>query len=299
MLVKIHSLPLLLLLLAIFVCTHLQASGIIYLTEPVSADTVKNKEIKKSERKAERIALRHSNNRFEIKAGFVYAFLNTDVSFEFDDNHLISTLSLEDDLQLPSNDFFFTGAFIYRITPRSGIYAHYYGINRAENFQTKRELIFRDDTIQINSDVKAYFNTQVISAGYLLTALKAPNAFLGFYFNVYLMFVGTGVKADIGSIDANYNLALPLPNFGLVASFKLNKWLYMNGNVSFFSLHTTTFEGSISSYNIEMMARPVHWLGINLSYQEFDVRLQTPSEHVTTVVDYNFKGPSAGLSFYF
>jgi hypothetical protein len=299
MLAKMPYLPLLLLLMAFVVCTHSYASGINYLTEPESGDTVKNKEIKKSERQAERIALRHSNNRFEFKTGFVYAFLNTDVSFEFDDKHLISILSLEDDLRLPSKDFFFTGSFIYRITPRSGIYAHYYGINRGENFQTNKEIIFRDDTIQINSDVKAYFNTQVISAGYLLSVLKDPNAFLGFYFNVYLMFVGTGVKADTGSIEADFNLAFPMPNFGLVASFKMNKWLYLNGNVGFFSLNTKTFGGSISSYNLDVMARPVHWLGISLSYQEFDVRVQSPSDHVTTVVDYNFRGPSAGLSFYF
>jgi len=299
MLVKIIYLPLLLLLMATIVCTHLQASGIIYLTVPVSADTVKNKEIKKSEKEAERIKLRNSNNRFQIRADYAYAFLNTDISFEFDDKHLISTVSLEDDLKLPSKDFFFTGAFVYRITPRSGIYAHYYGINRAETYQTKRELIFRDDTLKINSDVTAYFNTQVVSAGYLLSVLEDPDAFLGFYFNIYLMFLQTGVKTDIGSVDAAYNLTVPLPDFGLLANFKLNKWLYLNGNIGFFALNTKEFGGSIHSYNIEMMARPVHWVGINLSYQEFDVSFQSPSDRVTAVFDYTFRGPSAGLTFYF
>jgi len=84
-----------------------------------------------------------------------------------------------------------------------------------------------------------------------------------------------------------------------VASFKLNKWLYLNGNVSFFSLNTKSFGGSIYSYNLELMARLVHWLGISLSYQEFDVRAEFPDDRVNTVVDYNFRGPAAGLSFYF
>jgi hypothetical protein len=299
MLVKIHYLPLLLLLMAFIVCTHLHASGINYLTEPVSADTVTNKDLKKTEKEAKKIELRNSNNRFEIKTGYVYAFLNTNIAFEFNDKNLITILSLEDDLELPSKDYFFTGAFRYRITPRSGIYAHYYGINRSKESQTNKEIIFRDDTFQINSDVKTYFNTQVVSAGYLLSVLEDPNTFLGFYFNVYLMFLKTGVTTDIGSIDADYKFALPMPNLGIVANFKLNKWIYLNGNVSFFSLNTKSFGGSIYSYNLEMMARPVHWLGISLSYQEFDVRAEFPDDRVTTVVDYNFRGPAAGLSFYF
>jgi len=43
-----HYLPRLLLLMAFIVCAHLHASGINYLTEPESVDTLKDKEIKKS-----------------------------------------------------------------------------------------------------------------------------------------------------------------------------------------------------------------------------------------------------------
>jgi len=47
------------------------------------------------------------------------------------------------------------------------------------------------------------------------------------------------------------------------------------------------------------MAKPARWLGISLSYQEFDVRCLFPEDKVNTVVDYNFRGPSVGLSFIF
>ena len=290
----------LILLINIFIgLPNLYAIETNYLTNSVSGDTVKNKEIKKKERKEERVTLRHSPNRFGIKVNYVYAFLDTEVSFQLAKGNLSSTLSLENNLGLPSSRFFFTGSFLYRITPRSGIYAQYYGINRAKNSQTDRQYIFKKDTIPEGTNINVYFNTQVISAGYLLSVLRDPDAFLGFYFNIYFMLVETGVKSNIGDRSPNVELIAPLPNFGIIATFKLNKWLYLNGEIGFFSLHTSTFGGSLHNFNLSLIARPVHWLGINLSYQEFDVRAEFPSDNINTVVDYNFRGPSIGLSFFF
>lgn len=285
--------------MVLIICTNVHASGANFVTGVVSGDTLKDKEIKKSDRLAERIQLRNSHKRFGIKLGYVYAFLNTDISFESANRNITSTISLENDLGLPSNNFFFTGSFLYRITPRSAVYAQYYGIDREKNYQTDRDYIFLRDTIPDGTKIKAYFNTQVISAGYVLSVLKDPNAFLGFYFNVYLMFLDTGVKSELGAINANIRVAAPLPNFGLLASFRLTKWLNLDGEAGFFSLSTSTFEGSLYSFNISLMAKPVRWLGINLSYQEFDVRFLFPEDKVNTVVDYNFRGPSVGLSFIF
>jgi len=299
MVVQINYRPLLFLLIAITMCNYLNASAIDYVGVPT--DTVKNKKDKKSEKEAERLTLRNSNNRFFIKTGTVYANLNTNISFAFPDNHLIATLSLEDDFHLQSQDLFFTGSFMGRITPRSGIYFNYYGINRSEDSKTKREIIFRNDTIPINSDVKVYFNTQVVSVGYLYSVLKKPDAFLGLYFNVFFMFLDTGVstKTYAGANDEQLKLTAPLPNFGVLADFKLNKWLYLNGNIGFFSLSTQGYGGSISSYNAELLAKPVRWLGVSLGYQEFDVNIHAPLDEVTAIVDYNFRGPLAGLTFYF
>lgn len=296
---KNYPFKLILLLLIIVACLNVKGEQVDNSTNFIIKDTVKDKETKKLLRQEERIQLRQSHNRFGLKFSYVYAFLDTEVSFELPHGNLSSTLSLEQNLGLPENSYFFTGSFLYRITPRSGIYAQYYGINRSETSQTDKDYIFKKDTIPAGTDIEVYFNTQVISAGYLLSVLRDPNAFLGFYFNIYFMILETGVKSEEESINSNVDLLAPLPNFGIVASFKLYKWLYLNGELGFFSLKTSTFGGSLHNFNLSLMARPVHWLGINISYQEFDVRMEFPSDDVNTVVDYNFRGPSLGLSFFF
>ena len=286
-------------LVALIVCTHLQASGSDYLYNAFSDDTVKSKEIKKLEKQQEKIQLRNSHKQFAIKLAYVYAFLDTEVSFELSQGNLSSTLSLEDDLGLPSKSYFFTGSFLYRITPRSSIYAMYYGINRLENSQTNKDYIFKDETIPAGTNIQSYFNTQVISAGYMYSVLRDPNAFLGFYLNLYLMFLETGMDSDFGDINSDIKLAAPLPNLGLIASFKLTNWLNLNGGVGFFALNTRDFGGSLYNFDISLMAKPIRWLGISLSYQKFDVRVYFPSDNINSAVDYNFMGPALGLSFIF
>ena len=289
-------------LIAVFIlslCFNLHARTADDATTIIRNDTLKDKAAKKAQRDAERLELRNSNDRFKISFDYLRAKLETELSFELPTGNLNSVISLENDLGLPSNSYFFTGSFLYRITPRSGLYAQYYGINRKETSQTQRDLIFKGEIIPAGTDVEAHFNTQVISTGYLYSVLKDRNAYLGFYLNIYFMFVETGIQSAYGLQDLDVELLAPLPNFGILASFKLNKWLYFNGNIGFFALKLDDFGGSIHNYDLTLMAKPVNWLGIDLSYQVFDVMVEFPSDGINTEIDYNFRGPSIGLSFFF
>lgn len=291
------KITILLILLAFLADVYSQQNSSI--ADSLSKNDTTNKEQKKIERQEERSLLQQSHRRFSIKIAYVYAFLDTEISFDLRNRNLNSTLSFEQNLGLPSNSFFFTGSFLYRITPRSGIYGQYYGINRNEGSITDKDYVFKNDTIMAGTNITVNFNTQVISAGYLYSVLREPNAFLGFYFNMYFMFIESGVRSDLENINSNVELIAPLPNVGILASFRLNKWLNLNGGMGFFSFHTSSFKGSLYNFDISLMAKPTHWLGINLSYQEFDVRVEFPSDEINTIVDYNFRGPSIGLSFIF
>jgi hypothetical protein len=221
------------------------------------------------------------------------------VEFEILDELLTATVGLEDNLGLPGKRTFLTAVFIHRFTPVSGIYVNYYGINRTEHHETERDIIFHSDTIPAGTKSNVFFNTQVVSMGYLLSLKQDPNAFLGAYFNLYLMWLQTGVSSDIGSIDTKVSFAAPLPNFGLVAMFRLNSWLHLEGNVGFFSLKMDEFDGTLFDFNMSLNFKPTNWLGFSVSYQEFDIRVGFPYESIHTTVDYNFRGPALGLNFTF
>jgi hypothetical protein len=163
------------LILTLFVCSGLHAASDNFSVPQKSDDTIHDKS-RKEDRGQENLNLKQSHKRALIKASLVYAKLRTTGSFSLPNNILSATLSLEDDLGLQDISFFFTGSFMYRFTPRSGLYAEYYGLNRSVIHTTDQELIFMKDTILVGTTGNAFFNTQVLSIGYLLSILRDPNA---------------------------------------------------------------------------------------------------------------------------
>ncbi len=288
------------LIIVFFVCTGLQAQSKNYSVEEAFQDTLSDTENGKSKSDKERLDFSNSHSRYIIKLNSVFASLDTKISFELPNGILSANLGLEENLGLPDSKNFFSGSFLYRFTISSAIYAQYYGLNRSADIRTDQEYIFVRDTIPAGTEAMTYFNTQVLSVGYMYTILKDdPDAFLGVYFNIYIMNLDTGIKSDIGDINSKVNVTIPLPNFGIVGMFKLNNWLHLDGEIGYFALHTESFGGSIFTLNGSLVFRVARWLGISLSYQEFNVMAFFPTDGINTEVNYNFRGPALGVSVNF
>jgi hypothetical protein len=59
------------------------------------------------------------------------------------------------------------------------------------------------------------------------------------------------------------------------------------------------FGGTLFDFNMSLNFKPTNWLGLSVSYQEFDIRVGFPYESIYTTVDYNFRGPAVGVNFTF
>ena len=230
---------------------------------------------------------------------YVYAMLDTRVSFSRPGGILNIKIGLEDHLDLPRQSFFFSGSFIYRFSMRSGLYASYYGFNRSKIHQIKQDIIWRDDTIPAGTNIEAFFNLRVISGGFLYSIMTDPKAFLGAYVAVHTMIVRTGIKTDADFASFPLDAYAPLPSVGLIFMFKLNKWFALHGNVGAFSLYVDTLGGYVQNLEVAGVFQLTKWMALTLSYQKFFVRALFPDDIIDTTVDYDFKGPAAGLVIHF
>jgi hypothetical protein len=297
-------------LILVIITISASASNNDCLFQETLTDSIKrsDRKIEKSEKKEERKKkkaegkkmLKETHSRFLLKYDYVFANLKTRVTVNGPKGILNLSLSLEDNLRLPSHAPFSSLAFIYRATLRSGLYVNYYGINRSKDIVTQEDLYFLGDTIPAGSGINTYFNTQIISAGYIFSALIKPDAYLGFYSNLYVISLKTGFSTKNGVRNANLVYAMPLPNFGFVGSFKLTKWLMFYGSIGVFSLYTENYGGIINNYNLSLGFIPTSWFAINLSYKEFNIRIYDNIEReIDAIVEYNFNGPAIGLTFKF
>jgi len=289
----------------LFLSISIQANNI-YQVQESSIDSTeklghKARKAERKKRKADGIQMLKTNHaRFLFKYDLIFADLKTRVTVNGPRGILNLSLSLEDNLGLPSKSSFSSLAFVYRATKRSGLYFNYYGINRNEDLVTKEDLYFLGDTIPAGSGVNTYFNTQIVSVGYMLSALINPDAFLGFYANLYVISLKTGFTSKHGGKGEHLILTMPLPNFGFVGSFRLMKHVMFYGSMGVFSLTTEEYGGLISSFNLSLGYIPVRWLSINLSYTEFNIRVyDNIGREIDAVVEYNFRGPAIGLAFKF
>jgi len=270
-----------------------------FLTPAITIESNHEDSIKKISRLEKKQALKDGNQRLLIRANYVYAKLHTDLTFDLVNSIFSAKISLENNFKLPGTKLFFTANFIYRFTPRSGIYAAYYGISRKKIFKTDKEYIFLGVTIPEGIKGEAYFDTRVLSIGYLLTVLEKKHVFLAVYFNAYIMRLTTGFKAADIDLNTNLGLTVPLPSFGVAAIFPVNKWFKVHADVGYFGVAFDNVGGSISSFNLSLEFKPLRWLGLNLSYQSFDINLYDTIDKIDYIVDYNFKGPALGVSVNF
>lgn len=276
------------------------------LAEKVN-DTLTKKEHREYLKEERKAALKASHKQFVLRGSSVFANLETDLVFgiPYTDGLLSANISLEDNFGLASHKTFFTGAFLYFITPRSGVYAQYYGIKRQSTYTTEKDHSFLGQTIPAGTDISAYFNTQVFSLGYLLTIMRDSKVFFGAYFNIYFMDLATGVYTTENRIDEKIDFLLPLPNFGLLANFDITPWLAFDAAIGFFALDLDDayFNGSVYNLNAALVFKPTQWLGLSLNYEMFDVnvsdRYDIGDTYIPYSIKYHFSGPAAGLTFNF
>ncbi len=234
-----------------------------------------------------------------IHGAYVFANFDTKVTFSPPESIVKVEIGLEENLGSPNNTYFFSGSGIYRITPTSGLYVNYYGMNRSKNSYTDKDIYWAGDTIPAGTNFQTYFKTNVFSAGYILSILKDPDSCLGAYLNFYVMPLSLGFRTESDHNDYHLGVVLPLPNIGLVAMFKLTQWLSVGGNVGFFSLYTESFGGYIHDLSITFPVRVTKWLKLSLNYQKFVIHSVFPKQKINTYVDYDFNGPSVGFTLKF
>ncbi len=215
-----------------------------------------------------------------------YGLLSAQVDFE---RHL----GLEDRKSILS------GSFLYRITPRSGLFATYYRLYRSKSYNLDYDIIFLQDTIKAGEIIGGYFNTDVFSIGYMLSILKNENSFLGAYFNVYLQNVKAGITSEVFDFHKSTGILAPLPNIGILAIFQLKKWLTISGGIGMFFVNAQGLNGSFNDIHAIVEFNPAKWVGISVGYYLFDVKVSWPVEDFRAHAAYNYSGPSLGLSFRF
>jgi hypothetical protein len=254
------------------------------------------KKIRKETRKKAR---KEMPERFRIGLYGTYAFINSSARFEGPNSILSINIDLEEHLGLVSEKMIYYGTFVYHITPRSGINAMYYSLNREKDHVLDRDIIFLDDTIPKGQVLGAFMNTSIVSLGYIFSIIADENSFLGAFVNLYFANVKVGVNSDVLNVKKSSQYYAATPNFGVLANFKLKEWMSISGGIGFFFLDTEDWKGSFQDLQITADFSPQKWLGLSIGYQSFSIQGTFPQDNYTAHLNYSLMGPAFGIKFKF
>jgi hypothetical protein len=257
--------------------------------------------------KKERKTLRKQENKTALKgrrivgnAVITNASLNSSFAVVTPGGSVGARIDFEDFLGFPHHYPIAIFDFQYNLTRHSSIYAEYYPIFRSATYDVQEEFDFGDLTIPVDAGkIRAFLNTQIWSAGYMYSFINDPNASLSFFFNLFILGVGTGVDVDSQNIRKRLEFTAPLPSFGYRFMYEILPKVRFGGSHSFFFLELGTFAGSISNFRLSADYRIFSWGSIGISYSTFDLDITSKAESFNGIIEYAYKGPGIYMQFIF
>jgi len=237
--------------------------------------------------------------RFDITVNAIYAFMETNLRFESSNGFLGARINFEDHLGLTKSQVMPMISTVFNIKNRANIIAYYYGIPRKSYYTTKNEFDYNGEVIEAGTEIRAHFNTNVYSIGYMHDVFVDTKSRLGLFINFYVLTFNTGISSNNELIDQSFRIAAPLPHIGVMTSYKLHPKIGLTGLFSFFFLSVGKFGGSIHTLGAQVDFDLTRWLDLGCGYYLFDLNLEAETTNFTGLFDFMYQGPYLSLGFRF
>ena len=237
--------------------------------------------------------------RFDITVNGIYAVMETNLRFESSNGFLGARINFEDHLGLTKSQVMPMISTVFNIKNRANILAYYYGIPRKSYYTTKNEFDYNGEVIEAGTEIRAHFNTNVYSIGYMHDVFVDTKSRLGLFINFYVLTFNTGISSNNELIDQSFRIAAPLPHIGVMTSYKLHPKIGLTGLFSFFFLSVGKFGGSIHTLGAQVDFDLTRWLDLGCGYYLFDLNLEAETTNFTGLFDFMYQGPYLSLGFRF
>jgi hypothetical protein len=244
-------------------------------------------------------------NTFRLHAGGMYAWFNTDVTFE-QNNSGGNAVSFEDALDLPNSRFGFYGRGDLNFGFLSFDFG-YVGFSRSRGATISQDIVFGDTTYTAGASVEASQKSQLPYADVRFNFLHNPSTQLGLTLGVAYPILKAQLSAAAGvigpggpvvgqTVTREAKLETPLPLLGIVFDAAIgndvNAGIVFNG--IFAPVHPYT--GSIFQADVHVDWFFAHNFGVGaaFNYTRFRIKKDDLPE---TLVDFrhDFYGPRAYL----
>jgi len=241
--------------------------------------------------------------RFKLTAGLFIPVNNTNVQVGVNGESNGTEIDFENDLGFNATVATFIGDFQWRASRRSRFDLSYFNVSRKSDHTLDKEIIFGDSTYDVNTNVNAFFNTNIFRFSYGYALLEKPKFEVGLLIGAHIVGNKTGisVRGEFTDIDAasDFNFTAPLPNFGIWGGYAFTDKLAINIEADYLAISIGDIRGSIMAYNATLSYRILPMLHAALGYTGLNFKVDVEKEHLNGHLKWGYNGPSLTASYTF
>ena len=237
--------------------------------------------------------------RFSITGGTSPSSFETNVRIDPDDQSSEGTLvSFEDDLGLEDSRTMQRFGLQWRPFARHELAATYFSAPRSGREQINREIVFRDETYQVNALVETAFDLEYASATYTYWARRTDRDGLGITLGVAGLALDAAVSAQqpgqTVTVTQTAETEVPVALAGAQGRVAFSRVLFGEGSISTLpSVTIGDYTGTALTGSARFEYRPVRSIGIGAAYNYFRLDVDVEQVDLGGSLDMTIRGPEA------
>jgi hypothetical protein len=216
------------------------------------------------------------NDTFSVSIGGF--LLDTDTEIRVDGETLNgSDIDAGRDLGLQDADRIRLDAY-WRMTPRQKLRFMWFDTNAEGRRVIDRDIIFGDETFELNAEVEASIETTVMSLQYEFDFWQGENYELGGTFGIHNLGFDVGLSAEVngeqGATSSSASADGPLPVFGLHGVYRFNEKWYLDYGLQYFQISFDEYDGSITDGTVAVVWQATEHFGFGAGWNQFRTKLE-------------------------
>jgi hypothetical protein len=239
--------------------------------------------------------------RFELRAGAFFSTSSSDLRVDSTTLGLGTTINLEDDLGLESDDTTarVDGVFRFGSQQRQRIDATYFGLSREAQRIIDREIQFGDRVFPINADIRAKLDLNIFKLDYTYMFYQSDTAEVGASIGIFGVDQSASLsEVSLGGVESG-DVTFPLPTLGLRGDIGLWPRITLRASGDVFFIEVGDYSGELYDLLVALEYDVFEHVGVGLGYNYADLGVSANRDAGEIDLDVAYDGALAYVKLAF
>jgi hypothetical protein len=230
-----------------------------------------------------------------LSLGFGTFIVNTRTDIRVDGTGGVrgTDINLERDLGLGDTTRFRIDGY-WRFAERHKIRVMYFDTDRTVSRVLSKEIVFDGTTYPIDARMDTRMKTTIAEVAYAYAFVRNDTWELDGTAGIHNLNFNLGLSGHLQNLQLEKSQSAsangPLPVIGVEAIWRMVDNLYLDGQVQFFKIKISPYDGRIEDYNLSLMWQPFKHVAFGAGYDQFVTRVDVSADSFNGNLRWRYSG---------